>query len=356
MPSDLVTTLTAQDGASATAWSWAEKTFGARRGRGGRIIPPNVAQFSSWIDLGQCRVAITSDGIGTKIEVAERVGRFDTLGFDLLAMVVDDLAANGAEPIALTNILDVDRIDQRTIDQLMGGLHNACLEASVSIAGGEIAELGGRVGGHGLGMHFNWSATAIGGLREGWEPVDGTKLTPGDEVIAVESTSFRSNGYTAARRALTAAFGTSWHEASFEGRTYGEWLLDPCRAYAPLVVALRAEGVEARGFAHITGGGLPGKLGRTLRAGHRGAVLTNLFSPSSAMEQVRTLGAISLADAYRHWNMGNGFILVVPPSETDRTLELCARMSFPAKRAGLIVEHEVLELRVGGQRLEYSLR
>jgi phosphoribosylformylglycinamidine cyclo-ligase len=340
----MVDELRQQDTASETAYGWAKRTLGFRKGLQGQAIVPSVAQFSSWLDLGACKVAMTSDGIGTKIEIAERTGKYDTLGFDLMAMVTDDLAANGVEPVALSNTMDVDRIDHALVGTLMQGLHDAAKVANVSVVGGEIAELGSRIGGYGSGMHVNWCATAMGILRPTWDPIDGTKVRAGDAVLAVQSVSFRSNGFSTLRRGLGQKLGPNWHAVEWNGRTWGAWLLEPCRIYAPLMVALRASGLPLSGLAHITGGGLPSKLGRTLRANDLGANLPDLFLPPAFMEAARALCDVSLHDAYQHWNMGNGFMVILPEAEVAAALAVATRAGFEMQRAGTVTPEPTLRI------------
>lgn len=351
----MVKELDTQDQCSDIAYGWAQKSFATRDGKEGHPIRSSVAQFSSWLDVRGMPVAMTSDGIGTKIEVAERVGRYDTLGFDLCAMVVDDLAANGVEPIALQNTLDVDVLDPEVVDALMRGLHAAAQEAKVAVVGGEIAELGSRVGGYGPKMHFNWCSTALGMLRASWAPIDGTTMKEGDAVISLESTSFRSNGFSALRRTLAKSFGDAYHTEPFAGRTWGDWLLEPCRLYAPIVTALRAEGLHPSGLAHITGGGMPSKFGRTLKAGGLGVHLDNLFDPTPAMLEVQRLGDIADADAYRHWNMGNGFMVVVPPARAEETAAFCTERGYRARIAGRTIRDRVVHIERGKTRLDYPM-
>lgn len=338
----MVDALVAQDSASAIAWRWAQKTFAFRDGQVGAVIAPKVAQFSSWLAVPGLGLAITSDGIGTKIEVAERVGRYRSLGRDLVAMVVDDLAANGVEPVAVTNTLDVDRVDAAVIDELMQGLHDAAQVAGISVAGGEIAELGARIGGWGSGMHFNWCATAIGVLPSGWQPIDGSAVRAGDAVVLVASGNWRSNGFTALRRGLQDMYGDNWHTAMFQDRTWGDWLLEPCRIFAPLVTALRRAGVHPHGLAHITGGGLPSKLGRTLKSTGLGAHLDAPWQPTPAMQQAQRLAGIPDQDAWQHWNMGNGFALVVPPEQVAAVLQACDKLGYAARQGGQVVAQPTL--------------
>jgi phosphoribosylformylglycinamidine cyclo-ligase len=343
------------DTASEIAYGWAKRSFSFREGKELGPLRSAVPQFSSWLGLGGRNIALTSDGVGTKMEIAERMQRFDTIGFDLVAMVVDDLAANGVEPAAITNTLDVDTIDIPTVDALMRGLHDAARVAGVSVVGGEIAELGNRIGGYGTGMHTNWCATAIGTLAQGQKPIDGSSIEVGDLVISVQSTSFRSNGYSALRRGLSKRFGDRYHEQLLQERSWGDWLLEPCRIYAPLVTALRTAGFEPKGLAHITGGGLQSKFGRTLKATGFGAVLENLFAPTPAMTAARELFEMPYAEAYRHWNMGNGFILVARPGDASALTAFACKQGYPAQVAGVVSAEPTLHIRSASTSLQYTL-
>jgi phosphoribosylformylglycinamidine cyclo-ligase len=163
-------------------------------------------------------------------------------------------------------------------------------------------------------------------------------------VISLQSTSFRSNGYSALRRGLSAHLGESYHEVLLEGRAWGDWLLEPCRIYAPFVVRLRRAGLEPHGLAHITGGGLPSKFGRTLRATGLGAALTSPFAPTAAMCAAVELCGLSWEEAYRHWNMGNGFLVVVAPALADAVLHEAEHAGYAAQRAGVITPEPQLTI------------
>lgn len=347
--------LQGQDGASAIAWTWATRTRAVRPHGDGSAVDAPVAPYSSWLQVADRHVGVTTDGIGTKVEVAERQGRFDTLGWDLVAMVVDDLAANGSEPVAVVNCLDVDRIDPARVDELMRGLHDAAVRARVAVVGGEVAELGSRVGGWGPGMHLNWSATAVGVARPGWRPIDGRALQAGDAVVALQCSNFRANGFTALRALLSREFGADWHEAEFAGRRWGDWLLDPCEIYAPAVVAMRAAGLDLRGLAHITGGGIPNKLGRVLRPRGLGADLDALFAPPVAMFEAWHLSAADASLAWSTWNMGNGFLVCLPESEVDAALAVARSDGVVARRAGTVVAAPRISIRQGGHAVSFDL-
>lgn len=278
-------------------------------------------------------MAVTSDGIGTKVEIAERTQRYETLGFDLVAMVVDDLAAGGARPTAITNILDVNRFDETTVDALMRGLAAAARAAGVVVAGGEIAQLGERIQGYGEGVHLNWCATALG------DPLPGPSraLREGDTLIAFASDGFRSNGFTLVRSTLAAEFGPEWHAArAASGETWGEILITPSRIYAPAVVELADAGVPLLACVHVTGGGLPGNLPRILEGSELHADLGALPAPHEAMTELIEHASICPKDAYEQWNMGTGFICVVPPEFGDQVVKLASARGIRANVAGAL--------------------
>ncbi|MBI4818686.1 MAG: phosphoribosylformylglycinamidine cyclo-ligase [Deltaproteobacteria bacterium] len=339
------------DRCSATAYRWAQRTFAQRAGGAGEISD-FAAPFSVGMRFGNQRLAMTSDGIGTKIEVAERLGTYETLGHDLVAMVVDDLICNGVEPSCLANILDVDHLDESTVDALMRGLHDAATLAKVAVAGGELAELGDRIGGYGSGMHFNWCATAVGLLPEGRDAIDGRRITAGDSVVALECLGFRSNGFSLARRVLTAVFGERWHEAAFDdGTPVGPALLRPSRIFCRAIHAALTAGLSLHGVAHITGGGIPSKLRRVLRPTGLGASLDSLFDPPPAMRFVQSLGSVSARVAYGTWNMGNGMLVVLPESEVEPLVRIAGEFGFPARAAGRIHESPMLVIEARGAEL-----
>lgn len=340
---------------SKTAYTWAQATFAHRRGLSGAPMMPVAGAYSNLMAYGPVRIAMTSDGIGTKVEIAERTGVYETLGFDLVAMVADDLAANGIEPTNLSNILDVDILDHSIVDSLMKGLHDAASFSRIAVTGGEIAELGGRIGGYGPGMHFNWCATAIGVLSPGREPITGAAISPDDTVITLRSPGFRSNGFSRARRILHEHYGEDWHAQRFGVSSWGTALLTPSVIYSPLVTKILESEIPVGGIAHITGGGVPDNLGRVLRVKGFGAFLDGLYPPAEAMKCLQTLGKIPIETAYRQWNMGNGMLLIVPPSRVDDVLFRAAADGYEARVAGRITESPGIVIRTSPQtELRYA--
>jgi phosphoribosylformylglycinamidine cyclo-ligase len=332
---------------SKNAYFWAKSTFKNRKDKSGEPRLDVDGMFSNLLDFNGTKIGITSDGIGTKIEIAERTGVYDTLGYDLIAMVVDDLVAGGFEPTNLSNILDVDYLNYNTINSLMRGLHDASNETKIAVTGGEIAELGKRVGGYGDGMHFNWSSTGIGILHEKLKsPIDGTKIKPGDVVLSLRSRGFRSNGFSLIRKIMRENLGDEWHNAEYSsGKTWGGMLIAPSLIYSPVICDVLSEGFKIKGIAHITGGGIKDNFRRVLKASGCGAVIDNLFEPLEVMKRVRNLGKISNEKAYLYWNMGNGMLLVVNNNEWSDIVEFVHSKDYEVKKAGEITTYKNINVK-----------
>lgn len=328
------------DRASRLAWTLARGTAPVRQGRSGALGA--VGHFAQILHFGDKTLAFSTDGVGTKVEVAERMGRYDTLGYDLVAMAADDLLCVGAEPTNLVNAMDVDRIDEATVGALMGGLAAAAREEGLALAGGEIAELGARVTGYGRGMHLNWTAAALGEVVCAPEGA-----RPGDAVLVLREAGLRANGFTLARQILSAAVGEDWHNADFQGERWGDLLLTPARLYAPVITAMWREGLQPRALAHLTGGGLPGNLPRVL--GGFGADLPDLFAAPPWITELARLGSVSAAAAYRHWNCGQGMAVVLAPEEVAAAIGTCDQRGVDAQIAGVITAEPGLAL-PGGLR------
>jgi phosphoribosylformylglycinamidine cyclo-ligase len=328
---------------SKIAFNWAKKTFENRETGQGNPIPTVDGGFSTLMDFGGVKIGMSSDGVGTKIELAERTGIYNTLGYDLIAMAADDLAANGIETVNLSNILDVDFLDANIVNDLMSGLHEAANFSRITITGGEIAELGSRIGGYGDGMHFNWGATAIGILKPEIEIIDGGLIQPGDIVVSLKSRGFRSNGFSLIRKMMQEKFGTEWHREKYdEQKSWGEALLTPSLIYTPLIADLIKEKYIPNGIVHITGGGIADNFSRVLKKNQLGARLTDIFEPLPVMKKIQKLGDVKEEQAYQLWNMGNGMLLVFRPEQADSAIEFIKNEGYKAQTCGKIISEPLI--------------
>ena len=330
---------------SSIAYSWAKKTFNNRLDGIGKPLTNLDGAFSNILNYNGTKIGISSDGIGTKIELAERTGIYNTIGFDLIAMIADDLIANGIEMVNFTNILDVDNLDEKIIDSLMEGLNEASNFSNVIVTGGEIAELGNRINGYGDKMHFNWCGSGIGILPEGRSAIDGTKIKSGDVIISLKSRGFRSNGFSLIRKIMSENFGNNWHEQSYnENELWGEKLLTPSLIYTPLINKIFNAGFGIKGITHITGGGIVDNLARALKVSGKGANIDNLFAPLDVMKKIQKLGNVSEEQAYRLWNMGNGMLLIVEKTGVDNILNLIRLTEYEAKKCGEITNRNIIKI------------
>jgi phosphoribosylformylglycinamidine cyclo-ligase len=256
---------------------------------------------------------MSTDGVGTKAEVARRAGRLDGLGFDLVAMCVDDLAAAGARPLALTDYLAVGRLDVDVVEALVGSIATACSAAGVALLGGETAEHPGVM----EAGSFDLAAAALGVVERGRE-VTGAAVRPGDAVVGVASPNLRSNGFSLVRATLLRTHGLD-DPCPGTDRTVAEVVLEPSVIYAPAVVSL-LEAVEVHGLAHVTGGGLPGNLVRILPDGCRAVIDTSSWTRPAVFEAVAAAGDVAGDEMYRTFNMGVGFVVVTAPDAANAVI------------------------------------
>ncbi|MCU0271917.1 MAG: phosphoribosylformylglycinamidine cyclo-ligase, partial [Acidimicrobiales bacterium] len=207
--------------------------------------------------LGPGRMLVaTTDGVGTKALIARRMARFDTIGLDLVAMCVDDLVCQGAEPLFLLDYLAVGSLDPDRAAAIVGGVAEGCRQAGCALLGGEMAEHPGVM----EPDEFDLAGFAVGVVDRD-RIVTGERIAAGDVLVGLASPNLRSNGFSLARRVLLEVAGRDLHDAAWDGadRSLGEVLLDPSVIYAPVVRSVLGAH-EVRGIVHVTGGGLPGNL------------------------------------------------------------------------------------------------
>ncbi len=333
----------AGDRASKIAYNYAKSTFASRQGMIGEPVV-DEGSFAGLINMGDFYIVQSDDGVGTKMEIAEKIGKFDTLGYDLLAMVADDVVCLGAETISVTNTLDTNKVDADIIGDLMKGLAKACIEQKVVIPGGEIAEVGKAVNGN------VWNATAVGVLEKE-KVITGEDIKPGDKIIALKESGFRSNGFSLIRYIIDQKFGyEGYSKSSPFGKNWGELLLEPSKIYSGALLEILGRfgmkrKVNIKGIAHITGGGIPGNFKRVLKQTELGARFDNLFEPSDIVKEIQEMGEVTEEEAYKTWNMGNGMMLITAPGDVEKILEL---VSIEAQVVGEIIEGKKIILNSKG--------
>jgi phosphoribosylformylglycinamidine cyclo-ligase len=276
---------------------------------------------------------MATDGVGTKAEIARQTGLFEGLGYDVVAMVADDLAAAGAQPIAMTDYIAVGKLDLDKVESLVESITEACNESDISLLGGETAEHPGVM----ASDQFDLSATALGIVEMGDE-VDPAAVIPGDIIIGVKSPNLRSNGFSLVRAIVKSGLPL---DANFPDTTTptAHVLLDPSVVYAPAIVNLLAR-VRPHGLAHITGGGLPGNVIRVLPEGTRAVIERSRWEVPHVFEVLQRVGKIPMGDMFRTFNMGIGFTVVVPESDVDATVAGLESSDIGATVIGHIAEGE----------------
>jgi phosphoribosylformylglycinamidine cyclo-ligase len=269
-------------------------------------------------------IAFSTDGVGTKLVVAEELGKFDTVGIDCVAMNVNDVICVGAEPLAMLDYIAVQKADPAVCEQIGVGLARGAELAGVEIPGGELAQLGDLV-----------SSVDVSGACFGTVAldaiVDGSAVQPGDAVIGLPSSGIHSNGYTLARSALS---GISLDDERL-GRPLGDVLLEPTEIYVKPVLELLRSEVDVRGLAHITSGG----LGNLLRlAAEVGYEIDDPLPVPPIFELIQQHGNVSEEEMYDVFNMGCGFCVVIPAADEAAALELLRSYYPDARRVGRATE------------------
>jgi phosphoribosylformylglycinamidine cyclo-ligase len=274
---------------------------------------------------------MSTDGVGTKAEVARQAGLLEGLGYDLVAMVADDLAAAGAQPIAMTDYVAVGRLDVDMVETLIESITDACSGADISLLGGETAEHPGVM----AAGQFDVSATALGIVEMGDE-VNPEHVGAGDVIVGVRSPNLRSNGFSLVRAIMAKGLPLDRDFPDTDTPT-AHVLLDPSIVYSPAVVNLNAR-VVPHGLAHITGGGLPGNVIRVVPEGARAIIERSRWEVPHVFEVLQRIGGIPTAEMFRTFNMGIGFTAIVDEEDVDATLRAFETSELDADVIGRIVE------------------
>jgi phosphoribosylformylglycinamidine cyclo-ligase len=280
-------------------------------------------------------IALCTDGVGTKLIVAEQAGRFDTVGIDCVAMNVNDLICVGAEPRAMVDYLAVEQADAEVLAAIGQGLKAGAERAGIEIPGGELAQLPEMLRGHPSPNGLDLVGAAIGTVALD-HIVTGERVSPGDVLIGLPSTGLHSNGFTLARRALLDRGGLSLDDAPPElGRTVADELLEPTEIYVRAVLDLIRSEIEVHGLAHITGDGMLNLLRLNAGAGYE--VDRPLPTPP-VFALIERLGSVPASEMHQVFNMGTGFVCVTPPDHEAPALELLRRHYPAAARIGRVTE------------------
>jgi phosphoribosylformylglycinamidine cyclo-ligase len=280
-------------------------------------------------------IALSTDGVGSKLVVAEQADRLETVGIDCVAMNVNDLVCVGAEPIAMLDYLAVERADPDALARIGVGLKIGAQAANVEIPGGELAVLPELIRGHPSPHGFDLCGTAFGTVALD-EIVTGAAARPGDAIIGLPSSGLHSNGYSLARRALLEGAGLALDDrpAGLHGRSVADALLEPTVIYVLAALALLRSDIPVHGLAHITGGGLRNLL--RLGSERLGFAIEEPLPVPAICTLVAELGDVPTAEMWDVFNMGCGFVALVPEERTGDAVALLGVHHAGTARIGTV--------------------
>lgn len=271
-----------------------------------------------------------TDGVGTKLKIAFLMDKHDTVGIDLVAMCVNDIAVSGAEPLFFLDYFATGKLSVATAQEVVSGIADGCRQAGCALIGGETAEMPSFY----PDGEYDLAGFAVGAVDRS-KMIDGRHIVPGDAIVGVASSGLHSNGYSLARRILfeQAKLTVSSRPAEL-GESVGEVLLTPTKIYAKQILAL-VEQFPIRGIAHITGGGITENLPRVFPKGVRARIIRTAWSVPPIFNMMSRLGQVDSDEMYRVFNMGIGLVLVVP---SDSVNDVLAHIRVLGERAWHIGE------------------
>lgn len=258
-----------------------------------------------------------TDGVGTKLRLAQLANCHDSIGIDLVAMCANDVLTLGAEPLFFLDYIATGQLDRQQLVALVDGIATGCEQAGCALLGGETAEMPGFY----APSTYDIAGFCVG-IVERQKIVDGSAVQLGDRLIALPSSGVHSNGYSLVRR-IVEATGSDWQlTPSGWGRSLLETFLTPTQIYVRPVLAALAAGLTVRGMAHITGGGLPENLPRCLGEGLAAQIRPQAWTPLPEFAWLQAQGQVESIEMFNTFNMGVGFVLVVPSAEAEQALQL----------------------------------
>jgi phosphoribosylformylglycinamidine cyclo-ligase len=303
-------------------------------------LVPDIGGFGARFPLDMTRfthpvLVSSTDGVGTKLVVAQSTGRYDTVGIDLVAMCVDDLVCLGAEPLFMLDYIATGKVDPDQVATVVAGVHEGCRLAGCALIGGETAEHPGVMAPDDLDI----AGFAVGAVEQGDE-LGPARVEAGDVIIGLPSPGLRSNGYTLARHVLLERAGRSLGEAAWTGAEHSlaDELLRPSVIYAPAVLAvLSALDGGLHAAAHITGGGIVGNLPRVLPDGLGAELDRSTWEEPRIFDEIRRLGSVEEGEMDRVFNRGVGMALVVAPGSVEAALAVLAARHLSSTVIGTVV-------------------
>ena len=278
-----------------------------------------------------------TDGVGTKIQLAQLMDKHDTVGIDLVAMCANDILVSGAEPLFFLDYVAVGKLDADTMAQIVGGVAEGCRQAGCSLVGGEMAEHPGVMPEH----DYDLSGFCVG-LVDRPKLIDGSSVAPGDVILGLASSGLHSNGFSLVRRVLVEGRETELELPRLDlgGQSLGEALLAPTRIYRDAILRLLDAGIEVKAMAHITGGGITENLDRALPSECDAVVFAGSWPVPRVIELAVEAASLPADEALRTFNMGIGFALVLDPATAPKAAALLREAGESVFEIGDIVPGE----------------
>lgn len=290
-----------------------------------------------------------TDGVGTKLMLAFQMDKHDTIGIDAVAMCVNDIVVQGAEPLFFLDYLACGKVLPERIEAIVSGISEGCVQAGCALIGGETAEMPGMYGAE----EYDIAGFAVG-IVDRKRIIDGRSIRPGDAVIGLASSGVHSNGFSLVRRLLLEQQGHQLGDvvpelsdagaqpdgaagAADRARTLGEILLEPTRIYVRSVLALM-EQVELKGLSHITGGGFIENIPRMLPDGTGVEIAYESWPIHPIFRYMQDIGSISQRDMFTTFNMGIGMVMIVPEEQAEETVRLARELGEQAYHIGTVVQ------------------
>jgi len=281
-------------------------------------------------------LATSTDGVGTKVAIAQAIDKHDTIGQDLVGMVVDDIVVVGARPLFMTDYIACGKVVPQRIADIVRGIADACRATGTALVGGETAEHPGL-----LGVDDYDVAGAATGVVEADAVLGAERVRAGDAVLALASSGLHSNGYSLVRHILTRAGIGYGDRADDFGTTWGEALLEPTRLYtSPLLRLIDRLGDGVHSLSHVTGGGIAANLARVLPRGTWSEVDRSTWSPSPVFRVLSDVAGTTLESSEGTWNLGIGFLAIVDPAVVDAAIAALAEDGIPAWQVGTVAAGE----------------
>jgi phosphoribosylformylglycinamidine cyclo-ligase len=289
-----------------------------------------IGSFAGMFELGQYKnpvIVSGTDGVGTKLEIAFRLNKYDTVGIDCVAMCVNDILCHGAKPIFFLDYLACGKLEAEVAADLVKGVSDGCVDAGCALIGGETAEMPGfyKEG------EYDIAGFAVGVVEKD-EIIDGSDIKEGDILVGIASSGLHSNGFSLVRKLVKDL------DEDLNGKKIGEVLLTPTKIYVKLVQKLM-ESVSIKGMAHVTGGGFYENIPRMFKQDFTAAIDKNSFERPEIYSHLISLG-VDEDHMFNTYNMGIGFVLCVRPEDADRVVEIVSNLGDKAFKIGRVEKGE----------------